>query len=54
MRISGRAGWCVTFLEMNGVELLDIPDLEAADLMVNIVDGDWTLEQITDWLADRT
>ena len=50
-----RTAWlaCVTFLDMNGVELVDVPQLEAETLMVEVADNGYTAEQVTAWLIER-
>lgn len=50
-----RTAWlsCATFLDMNGVELVDVPQPEVEALMVDVADNGWTAEQVTAWLIER-
>lgn len=50
-----RTAWlaCVTFLDLNDVELLDIPQREAEDFMVAVADEHLDIDQVALWLVDR-
>lgn len=50
-----RTAWlaCATFLDMNGVELLEVDEDEVVDLMVCVADRGWETPDIVTWLLDR-
>jgi death-on-curing protein len=50
-----RCAWlaCATFLDINQVELLDIPQKDVEDVMVQVADEGLTIPAITLWLTDR-
>jgi len=51
-----RTAWlsCVTFLDINGVELIDVPQPEVEEFMVAVADPPHlSMEEITLWLTDR-
>lgn len=50
-----RTAWlgCMTFLDVNGVELIDVPQEEVELLMVDVADNGFDAEQIAVWLIDR-
>jgi death-on-curing protein len=50
-----RCAWlsCATFLDINGIELLDVAQAEIEDLMVDIADHGMTIEDVLEWLIAR-
>ncbi|KAB1662619.1 type II toxin-antitoxin system death-on-curing family toxin [Pseudoclavibacter chungangensis] len=50
-----RTAWlaCVAFLDLNGVELVDVPQAEVEQLMVDVADNGYDADQVTAWLIDR-
>lgn len=50
-----RTAWlaCVTFLDLNGVELIDVPQGEVVELMVRVAGDGMTVEAVAEWLIDR-
>jgi death on curing protein len=50
-----RAAWlsCVTFLDLNGVDFLDIPQIDVEDLMVAVADSGLSIADIAIWLTER-
>jgi death-on-curing protein len=51
-----RTAWLCTamYLERDGLPLRRIPDLEAADFVVDVVLGRMSLHEVSLWLLDRT
>lgn len=50
-----RTAWvaCTTFLEINGVDLVDIPQADVVATMKQVADAGWTIREISDWLIER-
>ncbi|MGO3878236.1 MAG: type II toxin-antitoxin system death-on-curing family toxin [Agrococcus casei] len=50
-----RTAWlsCMTFLDINGVELVDISQSDAEALVVAVADNKYSKDQVVAWLIDR-
>lgn len=50
-----RTAWLAgaAFLDANGVDFAEVDQDDVVELMVNIADARWTIEQVLAWLIDR-
>lgn len=50
-----RTAWlaCTTFLDINGVELLDVDSDDIVALMLNVADQGWQVADIAAWLTSN-
>ena len=50
-----RTAWlaCTTFLEVNGVELVEIEQREVEDFVASVVEDHLAIADVVDWLLDR-